>query len=819
MIRELRQNLRLLWKEKAFTLTVLVTLAVCVGANAAIFSVVHRVLLAPLPYPAADRLVTIYNSYPGAGVPRASNGSYDYFVRRERIKSFEALAEYQMAGATVGEAGATERLTILRATPSFFSLFGVKPVLGRGFTESEMEPGSEQVLVLSNGYWQEHFAGDPAAVGQDLRVDGRKYQVVGVLPPGFRLPQAEQPRFYVPIAYSPEARTIEAWHNNNYGMAGRLAPGMSVERATAENEELNHALISEWPIPGAEQLLKDAGYHTEIYPMHEELVRDIRPTLYLLWAGVAFVLLIGCVNIANIILARSQVRLRDVATRLALGAPRRRLAREMLTHAMLLAGIGGVLGIGVGLAGIKLLSAYGAAELPRGAEIGMDGTVLLFTLGVALVAGLIFGAIPSAQLLRGNLQSVLQTESRGGTANRRTLWMRNGLVTAQVTLAFLLLIGAGLMLASFRHAVAVDPGFRPDGVLTGSLALPTSRYPEGDDREHFVDNLLAEIRGIPGVRSAALTTLLPFSGNNSSSVIFPEGYNPPPGESVLSPFQNWVAGDYFAAMAIPLVEGRTFEADDGRGDRRVIVIDRWLAHRYYGDESPLGKRMVWGDIPSQASPEDYYTVVGVVETVKQNDLTARPEEHVGAYYFPYRSNRQTNLTLVVRTDGDPESLTPAIRERVQKLDPELPLYSVSTMQARIDESLTSRRASMLLLLTFAGVALFLAVLGIYGVLAYAVAQRTREMGIRMAMGSTAREIFVLVVSQGARITLLGLLVGGAAAVGLGRLIRSLLYDVQPLDPAILASVAVILAAVAVAACMLPAWQATRVDPVRALVGE
>ncbi len=819
MLRELRQNIRILWKEKAFTLTVLVTLAVCVGANAAIFSVVHTVLLAPLPYAHADRLVTVYNSYPGAGVPRASNGSFDYFVRRERIGSFEAVAEYQMAGATVGDPGSTERLTIQRVTPSFFPLFGAKPVLGRGFTEEEMEPGKEQVVVLSNGYWKEHFAGDPGAVGRELRVDGRQYLIVGVMPAEFRMPQAEQPRFYVPIVFPPESRTIDAWHSNNYSMAARLAPGVTIERAVAENDELNHALIADWPIPGAEQILKDAGYHTEVHPMHEELVRDIRPTLYLLWGGVVFVLLIGCVNIANIILARSQVRLREVATRLALGAPRRRLAREMLFHALLLAGIGGVLGIGVGLAGIRLLSAFGASDLPRGPEIGMDGSVLLFTIGTALVAGFIFGAIPTAQLLRGNLQAVLQTESRGGTASRRTLWVRNGLVTAQVTLAFLLLIGAGLMLMSFRHAVAVNPGFQPDGVLTGSLALPTSRYPEGDDREHFVDELLAELRGVPGVRSLGLTTLLPFSGNNSSSVIFPEGYSPPPGESVLSPFQSWVAGDYFQVMRIPLVEGRTFQGDDGRDDRRVIILDRWLAHRYFGDASPLGKRMIWGAIPGQADPEDYYTVIGVVETVKQNDLTARPGEHVGAYYFPYRSNRQTNVTLVVRTDGDPEALTPVIRDRIRKLDSELPLYSVNTMRGRIDESLTSRRASMLLLLTFAGVALFLAVLGIYGVLAYAVAQRTREMGIRMALGSTAREIFVLVVSHGARITLIGLLVGGAGAVGLGRVIRSLLYDVQPLDPAVFGAVAAVLAVVAVAACMLPAWQATRVDPVRALVGE
>ena len=818
MLRDIRHALKLLWNEKAFTLTVLITLAVCVGANTAIFSVIRTVLLAPLPYPEADRLVTVYNSYPGAGVPRASNGSFDYFMRRERIESFDALAQYQGWGHTVGEAGETERVTTMRVTPSFFPLLGATPIAGRGFREEEMLPGSDQVVVLTWGYWQDRLGGEDV-VGRDLRVDGRPFRVVGVLPESFRMPVRDQPRFFVPIPYDEDDRLIDSWHNNSASMIGRLAPGAGVERARAENDAVNAALIAEWPVPNARQLLEDAGYHTQVHPLHEDLVRDIRPTLYLLWGGVLFVLLIGCVNIANIILARSQVRLRDTATRLALGASRRRLAREMLTHALVLAGLGGAAGVGVGWAGIRLLAALGADQLPRGAEIGLDGVVLLFSLGVAALAGLLFGAIPAAQLLRDDLRTVLQTESRGGTADRRTLWVRNALVTAQVALAFLLLIGAGLLLMSFRSAIAVDPGFRADGVLTASLALPEARYPEDEDRERFVDALLEELAALPGLEHAAVTTQLPFTGNNSSSVILPEGYQPPPGESLLSPYQTWVAGSYFDAMGIPLVEGRLFEGDDGRGDRRVIILDQWLARRYFGDESPLGRRMLWGGVPEMADEDDYYTVVGVVGTVKQQDLTAGPEEHVGAYYFPYRQNRQLFLTLVASTTGDPEALTGPIRDRLRQRDAELPLFGITTMRGRIDESLTSRRASMTLLLTFAGVALFLAILGIYGVLAYAVAQRTREMGIRIALGSSAREIFMLVLSHGARVTGIGLLVGGVGAVVLGGVIRSLLYGVEPLDPIVLASVAATLATVALAACAVPAWQATRVDPVQALVGE
>ena len=813
------QNIRLLWKERAFTSTVLITLAICTGANAAIFSVVNTVLLAPLPFADPDRLVVISNSYPGAGVPRASNGATDYFIRRERIQAFESIAQFQEWGHTVGEAGVTERTRSMRVTASFFPMLGVRPMLGRGFREEEMDPGNEQVVILSHAYWQERFAGDPRILERELRIDGRPYRIIGVLPPELRLPQSEQPRFYVPIPYPLDARGMDSWHSNNYQMWGRLRPGVSVERARIENATLNAALIAAWSVPNAKQLLEDAGYETLIAPAHDDLVRDIRSTLYLLWGGAVFVMLIGCVNIASLMLARSHVRLRETATRLALGAPRIRIARQVLTHSLLLAVPGGLLGVLLAMGGIPLLAALGAGDLPRGGEIRMDATVLLFGLGLAVLAGLIFGAIPSVQLLRSDLRSVLQSETRGGTADRRTLPVRTTLVTAQVALAFLLLIGAGLMLVSFRRALAVQPGFQPDGLLTASLALPASRYPDGAARTQFVDALVAGMRALPGVRHAGVTSQLPFGGNNSSSVVLPEGYEPPAGESLLSPFQTWVAGDYFSAMHIPLIEGRTFEAADGVGDRRVIILDEWLARRYFGDESPVGRRMLWGAVPAMADEEDYSTVIGVVGTIMQNDLTAEPASHVGAYYFPHRQTPGGFLTVVLEAAGAPQSLASVLRERVSRLDPELPLYDVSTMRARVDASLTGRRASMFLLLTFAGVALFLAMIGIYGVLAYAVAQRTREMGIRLALGSTTREIFVLVLRHGARVTGLGLVVGGLGAVLMGRLIQSLLFGVEPLDPGVVGSVAVLLGTVALAACAVPALQATRVNPIRAIVGD
>lgn len=818
---DLRHSIRLLWKEKPFTFTVLITLAVCVGANASIFSVVKTVLLSPLPFADADRLVVINNSYPGAGVPRASNGATDYFVRRERLTAIEGLAQYQGFGHTVGEPGETVRMRTMRVTASFFPMLGVEPLLGRTFREEEMDPGNEQVVVLTHGFWQEQFSGDPAVLDRELRIDGRPYRIVGVLPAGFRMPQNEQPRFFVPIAYPLDARGMDNWHSNNFQMLGKLRQGITVERARAENDALNAALIAEWTVPNAAQLLADAGYRTLIDPAHEDLVRDVRGTLYLLWGGAVFVLLIGCVNIASLILARSQVRLRETATRLAIGAPRTRLVQLVLTHALLLAGLGGLLGIGVGAGGIRLLALFGATQLPRGADIGMDATVLAFTLGLALVAGLLFGAIPSLQLLRTDLRTVLQTESRGGTTDRRTASLRTSLVTAQVALAFLLLIGAGLMLVSFRRAMSVKPGFDPEGVLTAYISLPGARYADRSAREQFADGFLAQVRALPGVRAAAFTTQLPFTGNNSSSVILPKGYMPPPGESLLSPLQTWIGGDYFEALRIPLREGRLFESADGVGDRRVIILDEWLARRYFGDESAIGKQMLWGAIPGteDEDEEDYYTVIGVVGTIKHSDLTASANDHVGAYYFPHRANPGGFLSLVVDVAGDPNALVSPVRAALASTDGELPLFDVQTLQDRIDTSLANRRASMFLLLAFAGVALFLAVVGIYGALAYAVAQRTREMGIRMALGSSTREVFMLVLGHGTRVTAIGLGIGAIGVLLLGRTLESLLFGVRPLDPTVLGAVAAVLGVVALSACAVPALQATRVNPVRAIAGE
>jgi predicted permease len=819
LLQDLKFGAKLLWKEKALSLTVLLTLAVCIGANTAIFSVINAVLLEPLPFPEPDRLVVVFNSYPNAGAERASNSAPDFFYRRERIEAFEEVAVFQYWGHAVGDPGSTERARTMRVTPSLFPLLGVRPVIGRSFSEDEMDIGNEQRVILGHGFWQERYGGDRGILGQDLRIDGRPYTIIGVLPDDFNFLAVRESRFYVPIPFTPEMRTPERLHNNNYQMIARLRPGATIEQATQQIAALDAGLIDEFPVPNARQLLEDAGYHVQVHNLKDDLLRDVSPTFIMLWFGVAFVLLIGCLNIANLMLARSNVRMRELATRIAIGADRARLSRQLLTEAVLIAAIGGTLGLALGAAGLRLIETMGVQDLPRGTQVAIDGTVVLFTFLLAAAAGIFFGAIPLLHILRTDLNAVFRAESRTGTASRRAVLLRSALVTGQVAIAFVLLVGAGLMFASMRAALNVDPGFDPSSVLTGSISLPGSRYPDDPAQLQFTDELLREVRALPGVTAASVTSQLPFGGGNNSSAIFPEGYVPRAGESLLSGYNTTAGPGYFEAMQIPLLAGRYFDETDTEDGTQVIIIDRWLAQRYFPDENPVGKRMLWGTVPGmEENEEDFlYTIIGVVGDVKQNDLTE--SQFLGAYYFTYKQNPIGFQILTVRTEMEPMSLTPSIRRVVNRIDPDLPFYYPETMEQRIADSLVRRRTPMLLLSGFAAVALFLAAVGIYGVLAYSVTQRTREISIRMAIGSSPQQVFSMVVTQSLLVVGLGLAIGLAGSLLLVRLVRALLYGVQPTDPLVLTAVIVTLAACGFVACWLPARRATRIDPVIVLNAE
>jgi predicted permease len=814
LFQDVRFGARLLWKDKGFAVTAVATLAICIAANTAIFSVINSVVLKPLPVPDSDRILLMYNSYPNAGVDRASNGVPDYYDRLRDLTVFQEQAMYQDQGLTIGEKGSVERVLGYGVTPSFFRLLRVQPVLGRIFTQEEGERGNERKVILSYPLWQKLYGGDKSILGKDLRIYGNPFTIVGVMPKDFLYLESEV-RLWRPLAFSPEQK--QARHSNSWEMIGRLKPGATVQQAQAQLNALNAANLDRFP--EMKGILINVGFRTKVFRLQDEVVRDIKRVLYLLWGGVLFVLLIGAVNIANLMLARSSARTKELATRFALGAGRWRVTRQMMTESILLMACSAVIGLLLGYWGLRVLNTVGLTRIPRGSEIALNGNVVLFILGLALAVGIAIGMIPMAHALKVNMTSVLREEMRSGASSRGSRMWRDALVVAQVALALVLLIGAGLLLASFRQVLAVNPGFATRQVLTGSVAMPSVRYKGDTELRSFMTRALEKIRALPGIQAAGATDSIPMGSNSSDSVILAEGYAMQPGESLVSPNQIVVTPGYFEAMRIPLVEGRFFDERDNKDASRVVIVDQRLARKFWPHSSPIGRRM-WrpGSAEGLTHPDknaEWFTVVGVVGSTKVRALVD-PDERVGIYYFPYDQSPRDLITFAVRAAMEPRSLISATRNAVTELDAELPLYDIHTMEERIDESLITRRSPMLLALGFGLVALFLAALGIYGVLAYMVAQRTKEIGIRMALGCSAEAIFKLILKEGALIVGIGFAFGLAGAIALGQYVKSVLYSVRPMEPSVLAWVAGILAFAALVACILPARRATRVDPIIAL---
>jgi len=591
---------------------------------------------------------------------------------------------------------------------------------------------------------------------------------------------------------------------------------VTIESAQAQIDALNTANMDK--IPELKPLLVDAGFHTPLSFLQEDLVRDVRDNLYLLWGGVGLVLLIGGVNVANLLLVRTTARAKEMATRSAVGATQGRLIRQVLTETVLLTVLGGALGLVVGQGGLVALEHLSVAELPRGGQIRLDLPTIAFTGALTLAVRLVMTLIPVARLLRVRLASVLSEEGRSATAGRGVHTLRKGLVSAQVALALVLLVGAGLLLASFRELLAIDPGFEPTGVLTGSVDLPGSRYPEDADLQAFARDVLDPLRALPGVEAAGLTSHIPFGDGFSDSVIFAEGYVMRPGESVISPTRQSVSPGYFEAMGMGMRAGRAFDARDRESSRRVIIVDERLAQRFWPEGNAVGGRM-WS--PNSAedinNPENatFYDVVGIVDSIQMRGLAAQ-QDATGVYYLPLAQSPRRGLNLAIKTGGDTRALYGPVRDVIARLDPELPFHDLRTMPERIDRSLTERRTAMVLAVAFSAVALLLAAVGIYGVLAYMVQLRTREIGIRVALGSEPAGVLRLVFRDGLWLVALGLGLGLAGAVGMRRLIESQLHGVSSLDPGVLGLVITLLAAVALVACAIPAHRATRIDVVRAL---
>jgi predicted permease len=813
--RDIRHAIRSLLSDRGFTLTVVLTIALCIAANTATFAVVNSVLLRPLPVEDARALLLMANRYPKAG----SDGSYnsasgDYYDRLRDVNVFSEQALFRSTAVTIEIQNTPQRVNGLMATPSLFRLLRVSPAYGRAFSEAEGEPGGDKKVILSDNLSRGLFGSPQAALGKDLRMSGQPYTVVGVMPAGFNFIDPDV-RLWVPAAFTPEEREVR--HSNNWLNIGRLKPAATMQQAQSQVDALNHANLDKFP--GFKEILINAGFHTVVVPLEDMLVKEVRGALYLLWGGAAFVLLIGAVNVANLVLARTTLRRKEFATRLALGAGAGRLMRQLITESTLLALAGGVAGAALGAGLLKALVHSGIETLPRATEVRVDSMVVLAMLATAALVGIIIGLIPSVQVIRARLNEVLREESRSGTSGRGARRVRQGLVVAQVGLAFVLLVAAGLVLASFRELLRVDPGFDVKGVVTAATSVPQKLYPKNSDMNQLMDRALAAIRTIPGVTAAGATTIIPWGGDHSDSVILAEGYIMKPGESLISPAQVLVTPGYFEAMHFGMVAGRTFDERDRESAPDTIIVDEKLAHHFWPDRNPIGRRMRFPeDINNLLKTDEqtrWLTVVGVSCPVRTDNVegTGSP---MGTYYMPYAQHAQRGYVVAIKTAGDTGSVQRALRTRFSEIAPNLALFDVHTMEERGDLALAARRASLTLAMLFGCLALFLSAIGIYGVLAYLVTQRQREIGIRAALGCTAGGVVKLVVSEAVWLLGAGLILGIAGAVALRSVVAGQLYGVKPLDPAVMSAVILVLAVVGLAACVVPARRATRVDPVTVL---
>ncbi len=821
MREHISQSFRRLLRDRGFTATALLTLMLCIGANSAVFSALNTLILRPMPFPDPERLVILFNCYPLAGSERSLNSVPDYLARREQVDVFEETAAMFYSGVTLSGEERPERIFCIRITPSLLPVLQTEPALGRNFTPEEAEPDAAPVVLLGHTFWRDRMGSDPAVVGRQLVLDGRSTTVVGVLPENFLFLDEWPAQLYLPVVIPESARGIENLHSNSMGMMARLRSDLPVEKARALAVEqvaaVNERLLDAWPVPGGRERIEATGFHTLVEDLKESFQRERRPVLTILMGGVVLVLLIGCVNIAHLKMTRLNLRRQELATRMALGADRRKLYQEMLGESLLLAGVGGLLSLPVTLVGIRLMTLVRVDELPFGGFIGLGVEVIGFTLLVTLAAAVIFGTIPVFQLLRIDLHTVFRFDGRTVTSGHGTMRYRSVLSVTQVALAFILMMGAGLLLTSLREVTRQDPGIEdPASILNGFIALPRDRYQAEEDRRKLADELLERVGGLPGVESAALTSRLPFVTFEATNVIVPEDYDLPADESLVSHRFAMVSPGYFKTMGIPLLTGRDFGESDGPGKEQVIIIDRLMAERYWPDSSPIGQRMV-DDVPGgEATAEETFTVIGVVGAVKYLDLTEPQGGAGGSYYLANRQFPSEFLLMAVRTGLEPLSLVESIQKEVSALDPDLPFYLPTTLEQRITDTLAAWRIPSVLVTFFAGLALFLAAVGLLGVLSYNVTQRTREIGIRLALGDSSGGIFRRVLVSGLWALLFGLAIGVVGVTLLTGLIRGLLYNTSPTNPLVFLGVTLLLSVVTLLASTLPAWRATRVDPVEAL---
>ena len=821
LLQDLRYGLRAFARTPGFTLAAVLSLALGIGANTAIFSVASALLLRPLPYADAERLTILWNRSPGLGIAEDWFSTAQYFDIRNGNRSFDAVAIAIGSNYNLTGDGEPERIGTIRASSNLLPMLGVTPLLGQGFTaEDDAAEGAGGNALLHHGTWMRRYGGDPKVIGRSLVLNGQAYRIIGVLPASFSLRREVMPTLgnaadaevLLPLPLGPKAPQVR--NGEDYNILARLKPGVSIAQAQAEMDAITAGLRRDHP-----QFYPPTGGLTfSVVPLQEQVVGRVKQSLLVLVGAVAFVLLIACANVANLLLSRALGRRREFAVRAALGAGRGRVIRQLLTESVMLALAGGAIGVILAIWSIEAIHALGARSVPRLHEVGVNGSVLLFTLAVSVVSGLLFGLVPALRMGRTDLHGSLKDAGRGSSGS--TVWgrgenMRRVLVVTQLALSVMLLIGAGLLARSFIRLQQVPPGFNPSNVLTLEVTMTGRKYADASIVLESYKRLWERLSQLPGVTATGGVSALPLSQMMAWGPITVEGRPLPPGQAFINVDIRTVAGDYFRAMEIPLIDGRLFNDQDTREHARVIIVDRHMADQLWPGESAVGKRVRTGGFDVRADTP-WMTVVGVVGRIKQDALDS---ESRMALYRPHTQAPSRGMNVVVRGSTDAASLSAAATSAVRELDPDLPIYNLRTMSDRVGESLAQKRFATLLLSVFAAVALGLAALGIYGVIAYLVSQGTRELGIRMALGATPRGILLLIVRQGMTVALAGLAIGLAGAFVLTRFMRSLLFGVGASDPVTFVAIALVLAAVALAASYLPARRAARIDPVVSLRSE
>jgi putative ABC transport system permease protein len=813
--RDLRGSGRMLFKNPGFSATVVLTLAICLGANAAIFTVVHDVLLRPLPLADPDRIVGMGDIYPTI-TPNdiLSNDTPSYFDRREALTTLEEQGLFTFWFDTLPLDGVPQEVRGIRATPSLFRVLRAAPLLGRTFTDAEGEAGNDQKVILSYALWQRLFGGDPNVVGRPLRLawNGGLYTIVGVMPPGFSFfdreysghaESAQGIQFWIPLSFTPEQKSDRARTRYGFFHVGRLRPGATVEQAQAQLDVLHAATVKRFP----QFRYAELGMYSAVTPLQEALTRPIRRTLYLLWAGAGVVLLIGAFNVANLTLARAHARRRELATRVALGAGRLQVARQLIIEALLPAALGGAGGLAIGAAILDVLAASGAlTNLPNATDARLQGTVVAVVFAAALAVGLSIGLVPAVSAVALAIPQALGDGSRSGTAGRAARFFRRGLVVAQVALSVVLLIGATLLFSSFRNLLNLDAGFDGTGVVTATIFPPPSRYPTPADVVALQDRVLDQVRAMPGVASAGFTSNIALSGFENPSSVSAAGR---PEDDAVVPSVVTVTPGYFQAMSTPLIRGRYFDLTDRSDSAKVAIVDQRLAGKLWPNADPVGKAIYRGE----TGP---FTIAGVVADVRLEGLASM--QSIGTAYFPHTQSPPMRRLrwIALKSSVDPALVVRGLRQALLAIDPDLPLADVQTMRERTAHSVAPQQLAMSLSTMFAGIALLLSMLGLYSVLVGVVARRTREIGIRLALGDTVRGVFRLVLAEGAVLIGIGLMLGVAGAAAAAHTLNGLLFGVRPTDPVLFAAVTILTGAIALVACIEPARRATRVDPIKVL---